>query len=71
LAKSKGGTLELSDIQQHILRILKETGGVEPATMADRLQITPVDLEREVAPLRHMEKLRAELRDGRKFLILW
>jgi len=71
LAKSKGGSLELSDIQQQILRILKETGGVEPATMADRLQITPADLEREVAPLRHMEKLRAELRDGRKFLILW
>jgi hypothetical protein len=71
LAKSKGGTLELSDIQEHILRILKETGGVEPVTMAERLQITPSDLEREVAPLRHMEKLRAELRDGRKFLILW
>jgi len=81
LAKSRGGTLELSDIQQHILRILKETGGVEPATMAEKLQITPADLEREVAPLRHlerevaplrhMEKLRAELRDGRKFLILW
>jgi len=71
LAKSKGGTLELNKIQQQILRILKETGGVEPATMAERLQINPVDLEREVAPLRHMEKLRAELRDGRKFLILW
>jgi hypothetical protein len=71
LAKSKGGTLELSDIQQDILRILKETGGVEPATMVEKLQITSVDLEREVATLRHMEKLRAELRDGRKFLILW
>jgi len=71
LAKSKGGTLDLSDIQQHILHILKETGGVEPATLAERLQITLADLEREVAPLRHMEKLRAELRDGRKFLILW
>jgi len=71
LAKSKGGTLELNKIQEQILRILKETGGVEPAIIADRLQINPADLEREVAPLRHMEKLRAELRDGRKFLILW
>jgi hypothetical protein len=71
LAKSKGGALELNEIQQDILRILKETGGVEPATMADRLQITQKDLEREVAALRHMEKLRAELRGDRKFLILW
>ena len=71
LAKSQGGTLELSGIQQHILRILKETGGVEPAIMAEKLQMPPADLEREIAPLRHMEKLRAELRDGRKFLILW
>jgi len=71
LAKSKGGALELNDVQQQILRILKETGGVEPSTMAERLQINPPDLEREVAPLRHMEKIRGELRDGRKFLILW
>jgi hypothetical protein len=70
-AKSKGGVLELNDIQQQILLILEETGVVEPATMADRLQINPVDLEREIAALRHMEKLRGELRDGRKFLILW
>lgn len=71
LAKSKGGTLELNDVQQQILRILKETGGVEPEDIADRLQIKPADLEREVAALRHMEKLRGELRDDKKFLILW
>jgi hypothetical protein len=53
------------------LLILKETGGAEPAAIADRLQIKPADLEREVAALRHMEKLRGELRDGKKFLILW
>jgi len=70
-AKSKGGDLELNEIQQHILLILKETGGVEPAAITDRLQIKPADLEREVAALRHMEKLRGELREGKKFLILW
>ncbi len=70
-AKSKGGTLELNEIQQQILIILKETGGAEPSVLADRLQIKPADLEREVAALRHMEKLRGELRDGKKFLILW
>ena len=70
-AKSKGGALELNEIQQQILLILKETGGSEPAAIADRLQIKPADLEREVAALRHMEKLRGELRDYKKFLILW
>ena len=70
-AKSKGGSLELSEIQQQILLILKETGGAEPADIADRLQIKPTDLEREVAALRHMEKLRGELRNNKKFLILW
>ena len=70
-AKSKGGALELSEIQQKILLILKETGGAEPAVIADRLQIKPADLEREVAALRHMEKLRGELRGDKKFLIIW
>jgi hypothetical protein len=28
-------------------------------------------IEPEVAALRHMEKLRGELRDDKKFLILW
>jgi hypothetical protein len=53
------------------LLILKETGGAEPAAIADRLKIKPADLEREVAALRHMEKLRGELRNDKKFLILW
>lgn len=70
-AKFKDGVLELNEIQQQILLILKETGGAEPAVIAHRLQINPVDLEREVAALRHMEKLKGELRDGKKFLILW
>jgi hypothetical protein len=70
-AKSKGGALELNEIQQQILLILKETGGAEPSAIADRLQIKPADLEREVAALRHMEKLRGELRGDKKFLILW
>lgn len=49
----------------------KETGGAEPSTIAHRLQLKPADLEREAAALRHMEKLRGELRDGKKFLTLW
>ena len=71
LAKTRGGTLELNEIQKEILHILKETGGAEPFAVARKLRLKPGDLEREVAALRHMEKLRGELRDGKKFLILW
>jgi hypothetical protein len=61
----------MSETQSKILRILKETGGTEPKIMAERLHMTLPDLEREIATLRHMEKLRAELRDGRKVIRLW
>ena len=71
LAKSKGGALQLNETQKKILMILKETGGAEPATITDKLEIKPADLEREAAALRHMEKIRGELRNGKKFLILW
>jgi len=71
LAKSKGGALLLNEFQKKILMMLKETGGAEPATLSDKLDIKPADLEREVAALRHMEKIRGELRSGKKFLILW
>ncbi len=70
LAKSEG-TLELTEIQKKILHILEETRGAEPDAIINRLQIKPADFEREVAALRHMEKLKGELRDGKKFLILW
>jgi hypothetical protein len=67
----KTGGLHVNPIQEQILKILAETGGIEPGDLARRLGMTPVELEREAAALRHMEKLRAELRDGRKFVILW
>ena len=70
-AKSKGGSVELNETQKNILRLLKETGGAEPKDIIHRLGINTADLEREVASLRHMEKLRGELRDGKKFLMLW
>ena len=46
-------------------------GGVDPKLISERLQISPSDLEREIATLRHMEKLKAELREGKKILCLW
>ena len=71
LAKKSGGRFELTELQKNILGIVKETGGAEPGVIVERLQIKPADLEREVAALRHMEKIRGELRQGKKFLIPW
>jgi hypothetical protein len=67
----KTGGLQVNELQEKILKILAETGGIEPGDLARRLGITPVELERETASLRHMEKLRAELREGRKYVMLW
>jgi len=67
----KTGGLQTNPLQTKILEVLAESGGVEPGDLAKRLGIKPADLERETAALRHMEKVRGELRGGRKFVILW
>lgn len=68
---STGDGHEITSSQKRILEILKETGGAEPSVIAERLQMDQSDLEREIATLRHMEKLRAELRGGKKILCPW
>jgi hypothetical protein len=70
-SKSDGPRTNLTETQAKILQILKETGGVEPKDLSARLQLDPSDLEQEIATLRHMEKLRAELREGKKVICLW
>jgi len=70
-SQQEGGNVELSEIQKKILNILKETGGTEPHNIAEQLQIKPSDLEREIATLRHIEKLRGKLVDGKKIICLW
>ena len=70
-SRKDGAAVELTETQSAILEILKETGGVTPEVISERLRINPADLEREVATLRHMEKLRGELREGKKILRLW
>ena len=67
----QGGRIQLSDLQKMILDVLQETGGVAPTALADRLELQLADLERELATLRHMEKTRAELREGKKYICLW
>ncbi len=62
---------QFNKTQEAILKILNETGGVEPREMLKRLNISEPEFQREFAALRHMEKVRAELRDGVKFFCLW
>jgi hypothetical protein len=69
--KNLGGKFELTELQRKILEILKETGGAPPGHLIERLNISPMDLEREIAALRHMEKVRGELRSGKKYIRLW
>jgi hypothetical protein len=69
--KELGGRFDLTELQRKILQILQETGGVSPEHLVERLNLSPMDLEREIAALRHMEKVRGELRDGKKYIRLW
>ena len=70
-AKEEGPPLELNPIQKRIIEILKETGGVELPVLSERLQIKPSHLLREIAALRHMEKVRGALVDGKRIVRLW
>jgi uncharacterized protein YceH (UPF0502 family) len=71
LSQLDEGYSHLSGTQAAILQMLKETGGSEPELIAERLNLKLSELEREIATLRHMEKVRGELRGGKKILRLW
>jgi hypothetical protein len=68
-----GGTSSVTKIQSEILRILEETGGIEPEALLKQLKgkLTQAQLEREFATLRHMEKVRGEKRGEKVYLRLW
>ena len=69
--RETGSSVRINPTQSKILEILKETGGVEKKDLCERLQIKPSDLEREIATLRHMEKVRGTLIDGKRIIRLW
>ena len=56
----------LTDSQKKILAVLRETKGIEPAPLAERVGLSMKELERDIATLRHMEKLRATLRENKR-----
>ncbi|MFL7893841.1 MAG: hypothetical protein ACK2UM_19795 [Anaerolineales bacterium] len=61
----------LSNTQTKILQVLAETGGTTPEVVAQRLGMSLVELEREFATLRHMEKVRSQMRNREKIICLW
>jgi DNA-directed RNA polymerase subunit RPC12/RpoP len=61
----------LSETQAKILQVLEETGGAVPEVIAEKLEMNLSELKREFATLRHMEKVRAQMRDGQKIICLW
>jgi len=71
IAESKGGGLQLNDIQKKILQALEETGGVEFPVLVEKVGADAKVVEREFAALRHIEKVRAEMRGDKKVLRLW
>ncbi len=65
------GGAQLTPNQERILAILRETGGASLVDLAQRLASKPHAVEREIATLRHMEKVRGALIEGRKIFRLW
>lgn len=66
---SSGSTV--NEQQSAIIDYLKKNGPTPPEKLAADLGMSMDDFEREMAPLRHMEKVGARLQEGRKVICLW
>jgi hypothetical protein len=62
---------QFNELQSKIMNFLKGTDGVKPDILCRELKITPKELEREFATLRHMEKVRGEKVGDQIILRLW
>ena len=69
--KDESYVLHLNGNQQRILNILREKGPTELETLLEILRMKETDLERELAALRHMEKVKGELKNGKRSIRLW
>jgi len=64
---AKGGE-HLTELQQRILSLVEESGGIEPEEIIAKLSISVKDLQSEVATLRHMEKIKGAMRGGKRII---
>ncbi|MBU4262968.1 MAG: hypothetical protein KKC76_14015 [Proteobacteria bacterium] len=60
-----------ADCRRKFWTCSKKNEGLPLAELAQRLAVRPGDMEREIAALRHMEKVRAAIVNGSKVIILW
>ena len=63
--------LQLNEIQSRIIDFLRNAVEAEPAAIWKDLQLTEDEFKRETAALRHMERIRGRLKDGKVILRLW
>lgn len=61
------GEFTLTEVQAGIMDLIEDKGRVTPAELMETLGLTKTQLEREVAALRHMEKLRGSREEGELF----
>ena len=72
LAKEHGDTTEYDGgLQQKIIDLIQKSGGLDIAELTKKLSVRSGDIEKEIAALRHMEKIRAAMQDGKKVIVLW
>ena len=61
----------LTTRQKSILTLLEESSGMELEPLAQKLGFEISELEREIATLRHMEKVRVIKQEDKKVLRTW
>jgi hypothetical protein len=73
LEEQSSGPPVMTPLQREMMAILEEQGKMEPTALLAKLKgkLTASQLEREVAALRHMEKVRYERKGDKIVLRLW
>ncbi|MCD6293153.1 MAG: hypothetical protein J7M09_06875 [Deltaproteobacteria bacterium] len=61
----------LTMVQQQIIKILTDTGGITMSDLSSTLNLKNKEIERNLATLRHMEKIKARPENGEKLFCLW
>ncbi len=70
-SRTHGRQSSLTPVQEEIIRQIKTQGPMPAPALCRQLGITPLELERNFTPLRHMQLLRAFLQDGQLMLALF
>ncbi len=64
-------TKEINQTQTRIIEIIEKTGGITRGILSEQLQVSPSDLQWDLATLRHMRRIKGEKRGEQNFLMLY